>query len=159
MNGAVWRSGSESAIGWARKFSKAGSPLMPAITAPDRNPLSSPLICRSRLRWPNQSSNHQADQGRQICAGRRPINWRLRIRLYKDACQRFGRGPMASILLAEDDESLRRFLAAALERARPALTSFGDGAAAFECLQRRGFYPLLPHIPMPALHPPHFATL
>ena len=35
---------------------------------------------------------------------------------------------MAKILLAEDDESLRRFLAAALERAGHVVTSFGDGA-------------------------------
>jgi len=60
-------------------------------------------------------------------------------------------GPMASILLAEDDESLRRFLAAALERAGHAVTSFGDGAAAYECLRGGHFDLLLSDIVMPGL--------
>jgi two-component system, cell cycle response regulator CpdR len=58
---------------------------------------------------------------------------------------------MANILLAEDDESLRRFLAAALERAGHAVTSFGDGAAAYECLKGGGFDLLLSDIVMPGL--------
>jgi two-component system cell cycle response regulator CpdR len=58
---------------------------------------------------------------------------------------------MANILLAEDDESLRRFLAAALERAGHAVTSFGDGAAAYECLRGGGFELLLSDIVMPGL--------
>ena len=36
---------------------------------------------------------------------------------------------MAHILLAEDDESLRRFLAAALVKAGHEVTDFGDGEA------------------------------
>ena len=58
---------------------------------------------------------------------------------------------MARILLAEDDESLRRFLAAALERAGHAVTSFGDGAAAYECLIKARFDLLLSDIVMPGL--------
>ena len=41
---------------------------------------------------------------------------------------------MATILLAEDDESMRRFLASALERAGHEVTSFGDGAQAYAAL-------------------------
>ena len=58
---------------------------------------------------------------------------------------------MANILLAEDDESLRRFLAAALERAGHAVTSFGDGAEAYQCLKLIRFDLLLSDIVMPGL--------
>jgi two-component system cell cycle response regulator CpdR len=58
---------------------------------------------------------------------------------------------MASILLAEDDESLRRFLAGALERAGHAVTAFGDGAEAYECLRCLRFDLLLSDIVMPGL--------
>src|SRR5262245_13500478 len=78
------------------------------------------------------------------------INWRLRSRLYKPV-SKFQRAPMATILLAEDDESLRRFLAAALERAGHAVTSFGDGAEAYECLRGVRFDLLLSDIVMPGL--------
>ena len=37
---------------------------------------------------------------------------------------------MAHILLAEDDESLRKFLAQALVKAGHAVTDFGDGSDA-----------------------------
>jgi len=60
-------------------------------------------------------------------------------------------GQMARILLAEDDESLRRFLGAALERAGHEVTSFGDGAEAFDCLQGFRFDLLLTDIVMPGL--------
>ena len=50
---------------------------------------------------------------------------------------------MAHILLAEDDESLRKFLAAALVRAGHAVTDFGDGSEAFECLQQAAVFDLL----------------
>ena len=50
---------------------------------------------------------------------------------------------MANILLAEDDESLRRFLAAALVKAGHAVTDFGDGEAAFECLKSMAAFDLL----------------
>src|ERR1043165_6721146 len=58
---------------------------------------------------------------------------------------------MATILLAEDDDSLRRFLAAALERAGHAVTSCGNGAEAFECLRGVRFDLLLSDIVMPGL--------
>jgi two-component system, cell cycle response regulator CpdR len=58
---------------------------------------------------------------------------------------------MATILLAEDDESLRRFLAAALERAGHSVTQFGDGAEAYECLRGLKFDLLLSDIVMPGL--------
>ena len=45
---------------------------------------------------------------------------------------------MAQILLAEDDESLRRFLAAALAKAGHHVTDFGDGTEAYECLKEIG---------------------
>ncbi|HVW75362.1 MAG TPA: response regulator [Rhizomicrobium sp.] len=50
---------------------------------------------------------------------------------------------MAHILLAEDDESLRRFLAAALVKAGHAVTDFGDGGEAFACLQQAATFDLL----------------
>jgi two-component system cell cycle response regulator CpdR len=37
--------------------------------------------------------------------------------------------------LAEDDESLRKFLAQALVKAGHDVTDFGDGGDAFECLK------------------------
>jgi CheY-like chemotaxis protein len=39
---------------------------------------------------------------------------------------------MAKIILAEDDEDMRRFLVKALEKAGHHVTSFGEGASAFE---------------------------
>jgi two-component system cell cycle response regulator CpdR len=59
---------------------------------------------------------------------------------------------MANILLAEDDESLRRFLAAALVKAGHAVTDFGDGEAAWECLKNvAAFDLLLTDIVMPGM--------
>jgi two-component system cell cycle response regulator CpdR len=58
---------------------------------------------------------------------------------------------MASILLAEDDESMRRFLAQALERAGHDVTAFGDGAEAYQCLRGVRFDLLLSDIVMPGL--------
>ncbi|HEY1711214.1 MAG TPA: response regulator [Rhizomicrobium sp.] len=59
---------------------------------------------------------------------------------------------MANILLAEDDESLRRFLAAALVKAGHAVTDFGDGEAAYECLKNvAAFDLLLTDIVMPGM--------
>src|SRR6185312_13333543 len=61
------------------------------------------------------------------------------------------RGQMAHILLAEDDESLRKFLAAALLRAGHAVTDFGDGGDAWECIQGVNFDLLLTDIVMPGM--------
>ena len=58
---------------------------------------------------------------------------------------------MAHILLAEDDESLRKFLAAALVKAGHAVTDFGDGGDAWECLQGFTFDLLLTDIVMPEM--------
>lgn len=58
---------------------------------------------------------------------------------------------MARILLAEDDESMRRFLAKALENAGHEVVSFGRGDEAFGCLQRDVFDILLTDIVMPEM--------
>ena len=58
---------------------------------------------------------------------------------------------MAHILLAEDDESLRKFLAAALIKAGHAVTDFGDGAEAWDCVQGMTFDLLLTDIVMPGM--------
>ena len=60
-------------------------------------------------------------------------------------------GRVARILLAEDDESMRRFLAAALERAGHNVVACGDGAIAYEHLQGFKFDLLLSDIVMPGL--------
>ncbi|HUO89849.1 MAG TPA: response regulator [Rhizomicrobium sp.] len=58
---------------------------------------------------------------------------------------------MAHILLAEDDESLRKFLAQALVRAGHDVTDFGDGSDAWECLKGFQFDLLLTDIVMPGM--------
>ena len=58
---------------------------------------------------------------------------------------------MAHILLAEDDESLRKFLAQALVRAGHDVTDFGDGSEAWECLKGYRFDLLLTDIVMPGM--------
>jgi len=57
---------------------------------------------------------------------------------------------MAHILLVEDDESLRKFLAQALLRAGHEVVDFGDGLAAFDHLTE-GFDLLLTDIVMPGM--------
>ena len=58
---------------------------------------------------------------------------------------------MASILLAEDDESLRRFLTAALVRAGHVVIDCPDGASAYHQLQQLKFDLLLSDIVMPGI--------
>ena len=58
---------------------------------------------------------------------------------------------MAHILLAEDDESLRKFLAAALVKAGHTVTDFGDGGEAWDCIQGFTFDLLLTDIVMPGM--------
>ncbi len=58
---------------------------------------------------------------------------------------------MPRILLAEDDESMRRFLVKALERAGYDVVSFSNGAEAYECLRSRRFTLLLTDIVMPEM--------
>jgi two-component system, cell cycle response regulator CpdR len=58
---------------------------------------------------------------------------------------------MARILLAEDDDSLRTFLAAALNRAGHDVTDFPDGDQALEALLGTAFDLLLTDIVMPGV--------
>lgn len=58
---------------------------------------------------------------------------------------------MASILLAEDDESMRRFLKKALEKAGHAVIDAGQGDEALTELQLREFDLLLTDIVMPVM--------
>jgi two-component system cell cycle response regulator CpdR len=58
---------------------------------------------------------------------------------------------MQRILLAEDDESMRLFLAKALSRAGYEVTSFGTGVEAFERLKEEPFTLLLTDIVMPEM--------
>jgi two-component system, cell cycle response regulator CpdR len=58
---------------------------------------------------------------------------------------------MQSILLAEDDDSMRRFLVKALERAGYDVVSSGNGADAFEELKAKPFTLLLTDIVMPEM--------
>ena len=58
---------------------------------------------------------------------------------------------MTRILLAEDDESLRRFLAKALERAGFEVTACPDGESAVEALADGPFDLLLTDIVMPGI--------
>lgn len=58
---------------------------------------------------------------------------------------------MRTILLAEDDDSMRRFLAKALERAGYDVVSYDNGADAYEELQTQPFTMLLTDIVMPMM--------
>ena len=58
---------------------------------------------------------------------------------------------MPRIILAEDDESMRRFLVKALERAGYDVVSFSNGADAYECLCKKPFTLLLTDIVMPEM--------
>src|ERR1700693_124324 len=58
---------------------------------------------------------------------------------------------MAHILLAEDDESLRKFLAAAVGKGGHAVADFGDGDDAYECIKGFTFDLLLTDIVMPGM--------
>ncbi len=58
---------------------------------------------------------------------------------------------MRTILLAEDDDSMRRFLARALERAGYDVVSYGNGVEAFEVLKAKPVELLLTDIVMPEM--------
>ena len=58
---------------------------------------------------------------------------------------------MASILLAEDDTSLRTFLARALKKAGHEVLAVGDGDDALDAVRRQSFDLLLSDIVMPGL--------
>ena len=58
---------------------------------------------------------------------------------------------MVKILLAEDDDDLRRFLVKALEKAGHRVTPFAEGASAFEEIKQATFDLLLTDIVMPEM--------
>jgi two-component system cell cycle response regulator CpdR len=58
---------------------------------------------------------------------------------------------MAKIILAEDDEDMRRFLVRALEKAGHQVQSFGEGASAYEEIKGSTFDLLLTDIVMPEM--------
>jgi two-component system cell cycle response regulator CpdR len=58
---------------------------------------------------------------------------------------------MAKIILAEDDEDMRKFLVKALEKAGHQVTAFGEGASAFEEIKQSTFDLLLTDIVMPEM--------
>jgi two-component system cell cycle response regulator CpdR len=62
-----------------------------------------------------------------------------------------GRLRMARILLAEDDNDMRRFLVKALERAGYEVSDFDNGASAYERLREEPFSLLLTDIVMPEM--------
>ena len=59
--------------------------------------------------------------------------------------------PIARILLAEDDDSMRGFLERALAKAGHQVTAFDNGAEAFERLKQEPFTLLLTDIVMPKM--------
>jgi two-component system cell cycle response regulator CpdR len=58
---------------------------------------------------------------------------------------------MAKIILAEDDDDMRRFLVKALEKAGHHVTAFSEGASAFEEIKQATFDLLLTDIVMPEM--------
>jgi len=58
---------------------------------------------------------------------------------------------MVRILLAEDDEDMRRFLAKALDNAGYQVVSFNNGLSAYERLREEPFHLLLTDIVMPEM--------
>jgi len=58
---------------------------------------------------------------------------------------------VAKILLAEDDDDMRRFLVRALEKAGHDVTSFAEGASAYEEVKQATFDLLLTAIVMPEM--------
>lgn len=62
-----------------------------------------------------------------------------------------GHGTMTRILLAEDDNDMRRFLVKALEKAGYDVCDFDNGASAFERLREEPFNLLLTDIVMPEM--------
>jgi two-component system, cell cycle response regulator CpdR len=65
--------------------------------------------------------------------------------------KRVANGKMARILLAEDDEDMRRFLVKALERAGYDVIDYDNGASAYERLREEPFSLLLTDIVMPEM--------
>ena len=61
------------------------------------------------------------------------------------------RNPLVRILLAEDDDAMRRFLTGALERAGYMVASFSNGVEALERIKEEPFTLLLTDIVMPEM--------
>jgi two-component system, cell cycle response regulator CpdR len=70
--------------------------------------------------------------------------------LTKKALQHIKRA-MVKILLAEDDDDLRRFLVKALEKAGHRVTPFAEGLSAYEEIKQDSFDLLLTDIVMPEM--------
>ena len=68
-------------------------------------------------------------------------------------------GKMQRILLAEDDEDMRKFLVKALENAGYAVVSFSNGAEAYDRLKEEPFTLLLTDIVMPEMEGIELARL
>ncbi len=58
---------------------------------------------------------------------------------------------MAKILLAEDDDAMRRFLKSALEKAGHSVTDYGQGDEALQALEQTMYDLLLTDIVMPVM--------
>lgn len=58
---------------------------------------------------------------------------------------------MARILIAEDDEAIRKFMARALERAGHEVMAVGDGASALQAIRKNALDLLVADIVMPEL--------
>jgi|SRR5690606_33668841 len=73
------------------------------------------------------------------------LQWEHRRAIYNSD------GTMKRILLAEDDNDMRRFLVKALEKAGYHVTHFDNGASAYERLREEPFSLLLTDIVMPEM--------
>lgn len=69
-----------------------------------------------------------------------------------EKARRAAAGRALRILLAEDDEDMKRFLARALERAGYDVTAVSDGQAAYDRLREEPFSLLLTDIVMPEMN-------
>jgi Response regulator containing CheY-like receiver, AAA-type ATPase, and DNA-binding domains len=75
------------------------------------------------------------------------LGWALRNSQFME----YGSRTMQKILLAEDDNDMRRFLVKALEKAGYKVASFDNGASAYDRLREEPFSLLLTDIVMPEM--------
>lgn len=73
------------------------------------------------------------------------LQFRLQFRLPRD------RTPMASILIAEDDDSMRQFLARAVQKAGHDVVAVSNGAEGLAMMRHRSFDLLVADIVMPEI--------
>ena len=76
-----------------------------------------------------------------------PWVWLMKTR----PTRKYGPSPVMKILLAEDDTDMRRFLAKALENAGFDVSSYDNGASAYNRLREEPFELLLTDIVMPEM--------